>query len=208
MGWGGAREGAGRPKVDIPKKYRGIRLTDDEWAFVKEAVKKYRNGETVEAEAPKASSTPKQTQQMVHAIVYQGYSGAGLLAHLEELYQQEYDWLQEYKKYLKSDHYDKHSLEEINLRRELIRLQIVALIPHLNHFNFDYNVKLACSQKGKAHISASQIPDIDKDIEINAWMEPDGLDYDEENLKLARIYRDLKKEWESVRELERHQNDW
>ena len=208
MGWGGAREGAGRPKAEIQKKYRGIRLTDDEWTFVKDALKKYRSGETVEAKAAPAPSVPEKPRQEAPTIVYQGYSGAGLLAHLEELYQQEYDWLLEYEKYLKSDYYDKHSLEEINLQRELIRLQIVALLPHLNRFHFDYDVQRACSPKGKACISASKIPDIDKDIIIKVWQEPDELDYHEENVKLAKIYRALQQELEKAKELERHVNDW
>ncbi len=203
MGWGGARNGAGRKKKEVNKKMRGFRLTDDEWAFMKDALAKYRKGETME---PKAA--PEPPQQEAPTIVYQGYSGAGLLAHLEELYSQEYGWLQEYKKYLKSDYYDKHTLEEINLQRELIRLQIVALLPHLNHFKFDYAVQMACSPKGKAYISASKIPDIDKDIEIKAWQEPDGLDYHEENLKLARMHQALEDERKTVRELERHANDW
>lgn len=208
MGWGGARNGAGRKKKEVNKKMRGFRLTDEEWAFMKDTLAKYRKGETMEQKvfpAPNLSEYPKHESS---AIVYQGYSGAGLLAHLEELYSQEYGWLQEYKKYLKSDYYDKHTLEEINLQRELIRLQIVALLPHLNHFKFDYAVQMACSPKGKAYISASKIPDIDKDIEIKAWQEPDGLDYHEENLKLARMHQALEDERKTVRELERHANDW
>lgn len=208
MGWGGARDGAGRKKQEINKKMRGFRLTDDEWSFMKDALAKYRKGEAVEPKTAPAPSVSEPPQQEALTIVYQGYSGAGLLAHLEELYSQEYDWLQEYKKYLKSDYYDKHTLEEIQLQRELIRLQIVALLPHLNHFKFDYDVQLACSPKGKAYISASKVPDIDKDIEIKAWQEPDGLDYYEENLRLAQMYRELKTEREKVRELERKQNDW
>lgn len=208
MGWGGARNGAGRKKNEVNKKMRGFRLTDDEWAFMKEVLAKYRKGEAMEPKAASASSASEPPQQEANTIVYQGYSGAGLLAHLEELYNQEYGWLQEYKKYLKSDRYEKHTLEEINLQRELIRLQIVALLPHLNHFKFDYDVQMACSPKGKAHISASKIPDIDKDIEIKAWQEPDGLDYHEENLRLAQMYRELRNEREKVRELERKQNDW
>lgn len=208
MGWGGTRVGAGRKKAEIPKKIRGFRLTDAEWEFMKEALSKYRNGEIEEATASPVATVPELPREESATIVYEGYSGAGLLAHLEELYQQEYDWLQEYKKYLKSDYYDKHSPEEIKLQRELISLQIVALIPHLNHFNFDYDVKRACSPKRKVCISASQIPDIEKNIEITAWPEPDGLDYHEENLRLARIYRDVQKERETVRELERKQNDW
>ena len=206
MSRGGARKGAGRKKSAIEKKMCAFRLTEDERAFMKDALAKYRKGEAMQPKpAPNVSELPRHEAT---TIVYQGYSGAGLLAHLEDLYSQEYGWLQEYKKYLKSDYYDKHTLEEINLQRELIYLQIVALLPHLNRFKFDYDVQRACSPKGKAYISASKIPDIDKDIEIKAWQEPDGLDYQEENLRLAKMYRELKTEREKVRELERKQNDW
>ena len=208
MGRGGARKGAGRKKSAIEKKMCTFRLTEDERAFMKDALAKYRKGEQMQLKASPAPIVAEPPQHEAPTIVYQGYSGAGLLAHLEELYSQEYGWLQEYKKYLKSDYYDKHTLDEINLQRELIRLQIVALLPHLNHFKFDYDVQLACSPKGKAYISASKVPDIDKDIEIKAWQEPDGLDYHEENLRLAKMYRELKNEREKVRELERQQNDW
>ena len=208
MGRGGARKGAGRKKSAIEKKMCTFRLTEDERAFMKDALAKYRKGEQMQLKASPAPIVAEPPQHEAPTIVYQGYSGAGLLAHLEELYSQEYGWLQEYKKYLKSDYYDKHTLDEINLQRELIRLQIVALLPHLNHFHFDYDVQLACSPKGKAYISASKIPDIAKDIEIKAWQEPDGLDYQEENLRLAKMYRELKTEREKVRELERKQNDW
>lgn len=208
MSRGGARKGAGRKKSAVEKKMCTFRLTEDERAFMKDALAKYRKGEAMQpkpAPAPNVSVLPRHEAT---TIVYQGYSGAGLLAHLEDLYSQEYGWLQEYKKYLKSDYYDKHTLEEINLQRELIYLQIVALLPHLNRFKFDYDVQRACSPKGKAYISASKIPDIDKDIEIKAWQEPDGLDYQEENLRLAKMYRELNTEREKVRELERKQNDW
>ena len=104
MGRGGARDGAGRKKAVIPKKIRGMRLTDDEWAFVKEAVKKFREGDKDLVETAPVRELPQET---VPTVVYQGFSGAGLLAHLEELYQQEYSWLLEYAKYLKSGYYDK-----------------------------------------------------------------------------------------------------
>lgn len=208
MSRGGARKGAGRKKSAIEKKMCTFRLTEDERAFMKDALAKYRKGEAMQSKPAPAPNVSELPRHEATTIVYQGYSGAGLLAHLEDLYSQEYGWLQEYKKYLKSDYYDKHTLDEINLQRELIRLQIVALLPHLNHFHFDYDVKLACSPKGKAYISASKIPDIDKDIEIKAWQEPDGLDYQEENLRLAKMYRELNTEREKVRELERKQNDW
>ena len=208
MSRGGARKGAGRKKSTIEKKMCTFRLTEDERVFMKDALAKYRQGETIEPKTATALNVSEPSHNEPPTIVYQGYSGAGLLAHLEDLYSQEYCWLQEYKKYLKSDYYDKHTLEEIKLQRELIYLQIVALLPHLNRLKFDYDVQRACSPKGKAYISASKIPDIDKDIEIKAWQEPDGLDYHEENMRLAKMYRELKNEREKVRDLERQQNDW
>ena len=43
--WGGARPGAGRPKkVCSTNKMRSLRLTDEEYDFVRWAVKQYRAG--------------------------------------------------------------------------------------------------------------------------------------------------------------------
>ena len=39
MGWGGKREGAGRPLIGgIPRKPRQARLTDEEWGLVKDFI--------------------------------------------------------------------------------------------------------------------------------------------------------------------------
>lgn len=40
---GGKRPGAGRPKLGPTSKMRSMRLTDDEYDFVRWAVKQYRN---------------------------------------------------------------------------------------------------------------------------------------------------------------------
>mgnify|MGYP006877361348 CR=1 FL=1 len=43
--WGGARAGAGRPKIENnPKKMRSMRMTDEEYDFVRWALKQYRVG--------------------------------------------------------------------------------------------------------------------------------------------------------------------
>ena len=34
-GWGGAREGGGRPRLEVPRKQRQIRATDEEWEIIK-----------------------------------------------------------------------------------------------------------------------------------------------------------------------------
>lgn len=146
--------------------------------------------------------------ESVNTVIYQGFSGVGLMAHLEEFYQQEYGWLLEYAKYLKNYYYDKYTPDEIRLQRELIRLQIVALAPHLQYVNFSYDVKGDCSPRGVASISASKIHDVDKDIKVKAWQEPDGLDLQEESLRLLKTYRELEEMRAKIKELERHQNDW
>ena len=51
MGRGGARKGAGRKKSEIEKKLCTFRLTEDERAFMKDALNKYRNGRADEAPA-------------------------------------------------------------------------------------------------------------------------------------------------------------
>lgn len=42
-GRGGKREGAGRPKPLIPNKMRCMRLTDEEYAAIKDFLKKIRS---------------------------------------------------------------------------------------------------------------------------------------------------------------------
>lgn len=64
MGWGGARDGAGRKKQEINKKMRGFRLTDEEWAFMKGALDKYRKGEKMDANGSPIGS-PSQGKEGV-----------------------------------------------------------------------------------------------------------------------------------------------
>ncbi len=54
MGRGGARKGAGRKKSAIEKKMCTFCLTEDERAFMKEALNKYRNGRADEAKKKEA----------------------------------------------------------------------------------------------------------------------------------------------------------
>lgn len=202
MAWGGARAGAGRPKSEIPKKYRGIRLTDDEWAFVKEAVKKYRNGEKDVANDAVVTEIPVMSQQKSSSLIYQEESGASLLAHLESLYQQRYYWMKEYEAYLQDESYDKYKVEEIKIQGELLGLQIVTLIPHLNRLVFNDKVKMSWAHNDvAAAISTSKIPEIGKDIVIEAWNEPRDLDYSKTNLRLRQIYDKLGALHEKVRRL-------
>ncbi|MDO4178345.1 MAG: hypothetical protein Q4D21_04055 [Phascolarctobacterium sp.] len=40
--WGGAREGAGRPKLGKTSKMRSLRMTDEEYDLVRQWLKEYR----------------------------------------------------------------------------------------------------------------------------------------------------------------------
>jgi hypothetical protein len=42
---GGAREGAGRPKLEITRKTRAFRAFDDEWEVIQEIARKLKKGE-------------------------------------------------------------------------------------------------------------------------------------------------------------------
>lgn len=43
--WGGARAGSGRPKIENnPNKMRSMRMNDEEYIFVRWALKQYRTG--------------------------------------------------------------------------------------------------------------------------------------------------------------------
>ena len=57
--WGGARAGAGRKALG--GKMRSLRMTDFEYDFVRDMLKKLRKGETVfDAEVYKATWKPKE----------------------------------------------------------------------------------------------------------------------------------------------------
>lgn len=46
--WGGARAGSGRRKIENnPNKMRSMRMNDDEYSFVRWALKQYRAGAEV-----------------------------------------------------------------------------------------------------------------------------------------------------------------
>ena len=142
MGRGGARKGAGRKKSEIEKKMCTFRLTEDERAFMKEALNKYRNGSADEAPAKQPSNDSLQVRQSNSTNEDQG---ASLLAHLEDLFKQQYKWLLEYRDYMKDENYDKYTLDEISLHQEMVHLQKLTLLPHLQKLNFSERVKSACS---------------------------------------------------------------
>ncbi len=187
---GGSRPGAGRKKgSEDPRPMRGFRLTDAEWGFMKEAIRKYR------ARGEDAATETAVAKVSSHAASI-GYSNleSGLLAHFEALYKEDLHWLREYERYLTSDYYEKYTIEEIRLHRKMIQVQIIALMPHLLELGFDYEVKRACSPDASTDVNG---------IEIRAWHCPDSIDYFQMNRNLLKTFQERNEKARSVTRLER-----
>ena len=209
MGRGGARKGAGRKKSEIEKKMCTFRLTEDERAFMKEALNKYRNGRADEAPAKLPSNDSLQVRQLNSTNEDQG---ASLLAHLEDLFKQQYRWLLEYRDYMKDENYDKYTLDEISLHQEMVHLQKLTLLPHLQKLKFSERVKSACSLFDATIIHPVIISDIKKKDElfVYPWKKQETLDYDEVNKSLDKTFEALSLLELEVKALEKksHQYDW
>lgn len=209
MSRGGARKGAGRKKSAIEKKMCTFRLTEDERAFMKEALNKYRNGNTNEAPAKQPSNDSLQVRQSNSTHDDQG---ASLLAHLEDLFKQQYRWLLEYRDYMKDENYDKYTLDEISLHQEMVHLQKLTLLPHLQKLKFSERVKSACSLFDATIIHPVIISDIKKKDElfVYPWKKQETLDYDEVNKSLDKTFEALSLLELEVKALEKksHQYDW
>ena len=218
MSRGGARKGAGRKKSGIVKKVRGFRLTEQEWAFMKKSLNEFRKGNKNNIEnvidvedAGERAGVVKHPRQ---GGSFNNELGAGLLAHLENLYKQQYGWLFEYREYLKDENYNKYSLDEIKLHQQIVNLQILTLVPHLQKLSFCYEVKKACSSIDAVVIQFVNDSDIKhpNDIFVKPWnwAENDVVDYDKVNQRLANTFENIKLLQWQIKELERHLHkyDW
>lgn len=209
MSRGGARKGAGRKKSAVEKKMCTFRLTEDERAFMKEALNKYRSGSVDEAPVKQPINDRLPIQQTNPTDEDQG---ASLLAHLEEIFRQQYKWLLEYRDYLNEGSYDKYTEEEITLHQEMVQLQKLALLPHLQNLKFSEKVKSACSLYDVASIHPVNSYDIKNkgELYIYPWKEPETLDYDEVNKSLYKTFEALSLLELEVKALEKksHQYDW
>ena len=186
MSRGGARKGAGRKKSAIEKKMCTFRLTEDERAFMKEALNKYRTGSVDEASAKQPINDSLQVRQPNTTNEVQG---ARLLAHLEDIFRQQYKWLLEYRDCLKYESYDKYTLDEITLHKEMVQLQKLTLLPHLQKLQFSEKVKSACSLSDVASIHPMIILEKKKaELFIYPWKETETLDYDEVNKSLEKTF--------------------
>ncbi|WP_028130622.1 hypothetical protein [Selenomonas sp. AE3005] len=190
MGRGGARVGAGRKKAEVEKKIRGFRLTDNEWAFIKKVLDKYRNSNVTEPPAKQPSNDSLQVRQSNSTNEEQG---ASLLAHLEYLYRQQYRWLLEYRDYMKDENYDKYTLDEISLHQEMVHLQKLTLLPHLQKLKFSERVKSACSLFDVASIHPVALSCIKQknELYVYPWKEQETLDYNEVNKSLDKTFEAL-----------------
>lgn len=219
MSRGGARKGAGRKKSDIVKKVRGFRLTEQEWAFMKKSLNEFRKGNKNNIEnvidVEDAGGRAGVVKHPRQGGSFNNELGAGLLAHLENLYKQQYGWLLEYREYLKDENYNKYSLEELNLHQEIVHAQILTLVPHLQKLRFSAEVKLACSPLDVAIINPIDISGARKvsDILIKPWKgleKASVMEYDKVNGRLAYTFKNLRLLQLEVKELEKqlHQYDW
>ena len=218
MSRGGARKGAGRKKSDIVKKVRGFRLTEQEWAFMKKSLNEFRKGNKNNIEnvidVEDAGGRAGVVKHPRQGGSFNNELGAGLLAHLENLYKQQYGWLLEYREYLKNENYNKYSLDEIKLHQQIVNLQILTLVPHLQKLSFCYEVKKACSSIDAVVIQFANDSDIKhpNDIFVKPWKwaENDVVDYDKVNQHLANTFENIKLLQWQIKELERHLHkyDW
>ena len=190
MSRGGARKGAGRKKSAIEKKMCTFRLTEDERAFMKEALNKYRNGS---ADAAPANQPGNDNLQVRQSNLPPEDQGASLLAHLEDLFKQQYRWLLEYRDYMKDENYDKYTLDEISLHQEMVHLQKLTLLPHLQKLKFSERVKSACSLYDVASIHPVVLSGIKKkdELYIYPWKKQETLDYNEVNKSLDKTFEAL-----------------
>ncbi len=179
---GGARAGAGRKKSSgDPKTMRGFRITDAEWEYLKSALEKHRDGSDVAAE----SHVPSKLE-------------SGILAHLEALYEEDLKWLTEYENYLTQDGYEKYAVEEIRLHRKIVRIQIVALIPHIKELGFSYDVKRALSSDCSVSLA---------NIEVFPWNIPTSIDYQKSNRNLLNVFQKCDNLVRKIIKLERENDD-
>lgn len=134
-----------------------------------------------------------------------------MLAHLEDLYSQDYKWLLEYKKYLKDESYDKYTEDEIELQREVIYLQIITLSSHLQKLSFSEDVKRSFSSLDIAFLhSVNTDSNRNTNVQVKTWKAPDNIDYQTMNLKLLKTYQarcSLQEEIQILKK-ELHQYDW
>ena len=113
---------------------------------------------------------------------------------------------------MKDENYDKYTLDEISLHQEMVHLQKLTLLPHLQKLKFSERVKSACSLFDATIIHPVIISDIKKKDElfVYPWQKQETLDYDEVNKSLDKTFEALSLLELEVKAFEKtsHQYDW
>ena len=187
MDWGGNRQGAGRKKNEIKRKTHWIRLSDDEWHYLTRTLDTYRQG----------AANKNMTMQYRNAPD-NAPNDAAILAHMENLLSQLIMWYTEYAKYLSVEHYKKYTLDEIQTQIDLLRLQVMTLLPHLKRHGYSGEVKDAFSADNHLTIDRKRLMGFGHDYTMKVWQELEELDYHEYDLRLLGTYRFLKSKLEIV----------
>ena len=134
------------------------------------------------------------------------------LIYVEDLFKQQYRWLLEYRDYMKDENYDKYTLDEISLHQEMVHLQKLTLLPHLQKLKFSERVKSACSLYDVASIHPVVLSGIKQknELYVYPWKEQETLDYNEVNKSLDKTFEALSLLELEVKALEKkfHQYDW
>ena len=193
MKWGGNRNGAGRKKSQAERKKHSIRLSDDEWHYLTGALDNYRQ----------YGASKNSLKQQFRDMTDNDTNGAATLAHMEDLLSQLIIWYTEYAKYLSAERYKKYTVDEIKTQIDLLWLQVMTLLPHLNRYGYSIEVKDALAASNHMTIDRKQLQGFSRDYAMQAWSVPDELDYHEYNLRLLGTYRFLKSKQESVSRLAR-----
>ena len=196
--WGGARAGAGRKASPVPKKQRNLRLTAEEYAVVKEALKRHRMGIQEPTEAPvEVPAAPVQ-------VTYNEDDSAALLGHVLHLQDQYIHWQDEYCKWIKNSSYDKYDPEYMKLMMQILSAQLLTLQPHLLGVSYAIEASSDYNKRQQAGLYLSAVHPTLPDIQLKAWKAPaEAIDYDTTNLHVSKNHKLIRQNREKIKKLER-----
>lgn len=194
MTWGGERSGAGRKRLVPVKRVRTMRLLDDEWEYLRKVLEDYRESRGIEASAAGNANIGQSVRQTKRDA-----DGAALMEHMENLMGQLVHWYIEYKKNFSVENEKKYTQEEIRMRIDLLRLQIMTLAPHLSRHRYAAEVERdACTREECLVMRSQRFLGVFHDLCVTAWKEPKRLDCHEANMRLLGTYRIMKRKQEDA----------
>ena len=190
--WGGHREGAGRKKLAVKREQHNIRLTREEYAHIRQALADYRAGKnsplerkTVRADAYAKRS--EQSERLTHAM---------LLAHLNALLKKRCELLEAHMHYLQDEQYQGPGPAELAAQDALLKVQILALVPHINRFQ--HTVELdGLMQEKTVEVKMKN----NSKYQVMSWSVPDAADFDQENLRSHQLILHFDAQYKKLRQL-------